>query len=147
MHERIDTIDPRIWPTGETEAATAERLGSLVFDRLLRLDDHGTPQPALAVSWQHDAQQKRWQFRLRDGVKFSDGTTLTPEVAALALQQLLGNQFDVSATSDFVVIQADRTTDCRTFPLSSPLGAILFFTLSDGAQSSGTGPFRYILPA
>ncbi len=78
MREQIATIDPRQWPSAPAQAAAAERLDSLVFDRLVRLDGHGTLQPALAISWQHDAQFRRWEFRLRDGVKFSDGSPLTP---------------------------------------------------------------------
>jgi peptide/nickel transport system substrate-binding protein len=109
MSERVDNIDPRQWPSAPVQVAAAERLSSLVFDRLVRLDEHGTPQPALAISWQHDAESKRWQFRLREGVKFSDGTLLTPAIAAMALQQLLGASFDVSASSDSVLIQADHS--------------------------------------
>ena len=101
MRERIATIDPRQWPSAPAQAAAAERLDSLVFDRLVRLDEHGTLQPALAISWQHDAQSKRWQFRLRDGVKFSDGSPLTPPIAALALQQLLGNFLRCERNSRF----------------------------------------------
>src|SRR5258708_14337666 len=104
MSERIAAIDPRQWPPDSVQAAAAERVDSLVFDRLVRLDEHGTHQPALAISWQHDAQSRRWQFRLRDAVKFSDGTPLAPPIAALALQQLFGASFDVSATSDSVVV-------------------------------------------
>src|ERR1700674_1902552 len=96
MRERVLTIDPRQWPPGSEQIGAAERVEALFFDRLVSFGDHGTVQPALAVSWQHDTQSKRWQFLLRTGVKFSDGTLLTPEVAALALQQLLGNTFDVS---------------------------------------------------
>jgi peptide/nickel transport system substrate-binding protein len=143
IHERIDTIDPRRWPSVATESAAAERVDSLVFDRLLRLDDHGTPQPALAVSWQHDAQQKRWQFRLRDGVKFSEGTPLTSEVTALSLQQLLGNQFDVSATSDSVVIQAGRQLPDLSTQLAT--GHYFIFHIGEDGSMAGTGPFRYTL--
>src|SRR6267378_284771 len=106
---RVVTLDPRQWPSDSIQAAATEQLASLVFDRLARLDDHGATQPALAVSWQHDMQAKRWQFRMREGAKFADSTPLTPEAAALALQQLLGNEFDVSATSDSVVILADHS--------------------------------------
>src|ERR1700675_3620213 len=109
MSARIATIDPRQWPTDSLRAAATERVASLVFDRLVRFDDHGMPQAALAVSWQHDAQSKRWQFRLRDGAKFADGSPLSPEAAAIALQQLLGNSFDVSASSYSVLIQADHS--------------------------------------
>ena len=58
MSERVATIDPRQWPLDSAQAAAAERVDSLVFDRLVRLDDHGAPQPALAISWQHDAAVK-----------------------------------------------------------------------------------------
>ncbi len=108
ISQRIAAIDPRQWPTDSVQAAAFERVSSLVYDRLVRLDERGTLQPALAISWQHDAQWKRWQFRLREGVKFSDGALLTPPIAAIAMQQLLGSSFDVSANSDSVVILADQ---------------------------------------
>jgi peptide/nickel transport system substrate-binding protein len=137
--ERVDIVDPRQWPAGAGEAAAAERLSSLVFDRLARLDEHGTPQPALALSWQKDAPAKRWQFRLREGVKFSDGTQLTPPIAAMALQQMLGVSFDVSATPDSVVIQADRSLP----DLPAQLATGRYFIFHDGADGAltGTGPF------
>ena len=126
--------------TAPAEAAAAERLDSLVFDRLVRRDEHGTLQPALAVSWQHDAQSRRWQFRLRDGVKFSDGSPLTPPVAATALQQLLGASFDVSATSDSVVIQAEHSLP--DFPAKLATGRYLIFHTAEDNSLTGTGPFR-----
>jgi peptide/nickel transport system substrate-binding protein len=140
MREQIATIDPRQWPSAPAQAPAAERLDSLVFDRLVRLDVHGTLQPALAISWQQDAQSKRWQFRLRDGVKFSDGSLLTPTVAALALQQLLGVSFDVSATSDSVVIQAEHSLP--DFPKELATGRYFIFHSAEDNSLTGTGPFR-----
>jgi peptide/nickel transport system substrate-binding protein len=140
LNERMMTIDPRQWPSESARAGSAERVESLLFDRLVRMDDHGTPQPALAVSWQHDAQFKRWQFLLRRGVKFSDGSPLTPEVAALALQQLLGNGFDVSANSDAVISQADHSMS--DLPIQLATGRyFIFHTTTDGGIF-GTGPFQ-----
>src|SRR5579871_1867746 len=109
MGSRVASLDPRQWPAEARKISAAERLDSLVFDRLTRLDARGVLQPALAVAWQHDADSKRWQFRIRENVKFSDGTLLTPSIAAMALQQLLGVSFDVSANSDSVVVQADHS--------------------------------------
>jgi ABC-type transport system substrate-binding protein len=140
ISEHINALDPRQWPTDSVQAAAAERVDSLVFDRLIKLDDRGTLQPALAISWQHDAQSRRWQFRLREGVKFSDGSPLTPPVAALALQQLLGATFDVSATSDSVVVQADRSLP--DFPLELAIGRYFLFHIADDNSLTGTGPFR-----
>jgi len=140
IREQVATIDPRQWPSASAQAAAAERLDSLVFDRLVRLDEHGTLQPALAISWQHDAQSKRWQFRLRDSVKFSDGSPLTPTVAALALQQLLGASFDVSATSDSVVIQAEHSLP--DFQAELATGRYFIFHVAEDNSLTGTGPFR-----
>ena len=140
LSERVVTIDSRQWPPVPAQAAAAERVESLIFDRLVRLDDHASPQPALAVSWKHDAQAKRWQFRLREGVKFSDGTLLTPEEAALALRQLLGNTFDVSTDSDSVIIQADHSLP--DFPVVLAAGRYFIFHSADDGSLAGTGPFR-----
>ena len=137
---RVVTLDPRQWPSDSIQAAATEQLASLVFDRLVRLDDHGATQPALAVSWQHDMQAKRWQFRMREGAKFADGTPLTPEAAALALQQLLGNEFDVSATSDSVVILADHSLP--DLPAQLATGRYFIFHSAADGTLSGTGPFR-----
>jgi ABC-type transport system substrate-binding protein len=140
MSERIVAIDPWHWPADSVRAAAAERVDSLVFDRLVKLDEHGALQPALAISWQHDAQSRRWQFRLREGVKFSDGTPLTPPIAALASQQLLGSSFDVSATADSIVIQADHSMP--NFPMELATGHYFIFHLAQDNSLTGTGPFR-----
>jgi peptide/nickel transport system substrate-binding protein len=140
MSGRIAAIDPRQWPAESIKAGAADSIFSLVFDRLVRLDEHGAVQPALAISWQHDAQSKRWQFRLRDGVKFSDGSLLTPPIAAMALQQSLGVSFDVSATPDSVVIQADHPLP--NFSAELATGRYFIFHTGDDNSLTGTGPFR-----
>src|ERR1700686_1917171 len=135
IRERVATLDPRQWPSDSLRAAATEMLASLIFDRLVRFDDRGTPQPGLAESWKHDVQSKRWQFRLRNDAKFADGSPLTPEAAALALQQLLGNEFDVSATSDSVVIQADHSLP--DFPAQLASGRYFIFHPADDGTISG----------
>jgi len=140
MSERVETLDPRQWPSSAMPAGAAERVDSLIFDRLVRLDEHGTDQPALAVSWQRDAEAKRWLFRIRDGVKFSDGAPLTPTIAALALQQLLGATFDVSATSDSVMVLADHSLP--DLPLQLAAGRYFIFHSMEDNSLAGTGPFR-----
>jgi ABC-type transport system substrate-binding protein len=138
--ERITTIDPRQWPSDSGQSAATEKLASLLFDRLVRFDDRGSLRSALAISWEHDEHSKRWQFRLREGAKFADGSPLTPEAAALALQQLLGNTFDVSATSDSIVIQTDHSLP--DFPARLAAGRYFIFHTADDGSLSGTGPFR-----
>src|SRR4029077_8883385 len=109
------------------------------FDRLTRLDERGIVQPSLAISWQHDAQSKRWEFRLRQGVKFSDGAPFTPPIAAIALQQLLGISYDVSANSDSVVILSDQPLP--DLPTQLATGRYYIFHSGDNSSLTGTGPF------
>jgi peptide/nickel transport system substrate-binding protein len=139
MTQRVSTIDPRQWPSDFARESASERISSFVFDRLARFDDHGALQPALAVSWQHDPESKRWQFLLRKGVKFSDGSPLTPEAAALAIQQLLGNAFDVSATPDSIVIMADHSLS--DLPAMLAQGRFFIFRTANEGSLLGTGPF------
>jgi peptide/nickel transport system substrate-binding protein len=139
ISERIDAIDPRLLPSGPAQAAAAERVDSLVFDRLTRLDERGIVQPSLAISWQHDAQSKRWEFRLRQGVKFSDGAPFTPPIAAIALQQLLGISYDVSANSDSVVILSDQPLP--DLPTQLATGRYYIFHSGENSSLAGTGPF------
>ena len=139
ISEHVTNIDPRQWPSDSLNAAATERLASLAFDRMAHFDAHGVPQPMLSVSWQQEDNAKRWRFRLREGVKFSDGSLLTPEIAAMALQQLLGITFDVSATSDSVVIQADHSLP--NFPSQLAGGNYFIFHTADDGSLAGTGPF------
>src|SRR5580704_16934831 len=79
MRERVNSMDPRGWNPESADASATERLLGLVFERLARMNDAGQPQPALAASWQHDANFTRWQFQIRAGVKFHDGTVLSSD--------------------------------------------------------------------
>jgi peptide/nickel transport system substrate-binding protein len=57
----------------------------LVLDGLTRIDEHGDPQPALGIDWKADGDFHRWQFRLRPGVLFTDGSPLTSIAVAGSL--------------------------------------------------------------
>src|SRR5580698_18195 len=86
MRARVNSMDPRGWNPDSADAAATERLLGLVFERLMRMNDAGQPQPALATTWQHDANFTHWQCQLRAGVKFHDGTILSNEAVVAALQ-------------------------------------------------------------
>src|SRR5216684_3116565 len=59
---------------------------SLIGDTFVKLDALGRPQPALAIAWQSDPSARHWQFTLRRGVKFHDGSLASPG----AIAQILG---------------------------------------------------------
>jgi len=57
----------------------------LVLDGLTALDAEGNVRPALATEWESSDNDHRWQFRLRPGVHFQDGTPLTSAAIVAAL--------------------------------------------------------------
>jgi ABC-type transport system substrate-binding protein len=143
LRERVPTLDPRVRPDEAQIARTQEMLDALVFDRLLRLDDRGNPEPALAVAWQSEDGGKRWQFTLRSGVQFSDGTPLTAEIAAAALASEvateLGSAAHVSGAGQTLTIESvDAMPD---LPQQLATGRnVIFHAAADGTLS-GTGPY------
>ena len=59
---------------GQQHGGLARRL---VLDGLTRIDADGAARPALALRWESENNDHRWQFWLRPGVHFSDGSALT----------------------------------------------------------------------
>ncbi len=143
LRARVASLDPREWPADPVEAAATEKLAALLFDRLVRLDDRGQPEPALAVSWEHDSAAKRWQFRLRVGVKFHDGTPLTPAAVAAAWQgegNPLGKDRLASVSGEWLVIESGRAMP--DLPAELAVGRSLVFHVTAEGGITGTGPFR-----
>jgi hypothetical protein len=133
------TLDPREWKVGSTELATDERLGALVFDRLVALDNYGRFQPQLAIEWSHDAAFKKWQFTLRAGVKFSDGSQLTVAEVVTALEQLLPNGQQISASGNGVIVQSGASMPDLLEELAS--GRYFVYRVQPDGTLMGTGPF------
>lgn len=108
----------------------AAPLTSLVFETLVRLDAAGAPQACLAQSWQHDAAARRWQFNLRPGVEFHDGSPMTAAAVATVLQAALpGMGVAATAAGDAVTIRGTH-----------PLPGLLLDLAHTGWLA--TGPFR-----
>jgi MarR-like DNA-binding transcriptional regulator SgrR of sgrS sRNA len=132
-------LDPREWKAGTVDSATDEKLAALVFDRLVVLDNYGRFQPQLATEWTHDAAFKRWQFTLRAGVKFSDGSALTAADVAAALQPLLPSGQHITATGSSVVIQSAVAAPDMLEELAS--GRFFVYRVQPDGTLLGTGPF------
>jgi peptide/nickel transport system substrate-binding protein len=50
-----------------------------VYDPLVRIRPDGSLEPSLATKWTANADATQWTFSIRGGVKFSDGSALTPD--------------------------------------------------------------------
>lgn len=91
--------------TGQTDqGGEGQRfMGYTVYDSLVEWDLTSAVKPSalvpgLAVSWAVDANDKtKWTFKLRDGVKFHDGSAFTADAVVWNLDKLLkpdAPQFD-----------------------------------------------------
>ena len=63
---------------------------SAIFDTLIFLDSANTPKPGLAVSWTLP-DPSTLELKLRDGVKFQDGTPFNAEAAKFNLDRARGD--------------------------------------------------------
>jgi MarR-like DNA-binding transcriptional regulator SgrR of sgrS sRNA len=138
MHEAVRSLDPADWPAKGMDAAK-EKLISLVFERLVILDENGRPQASLALSWQHDSRNRRWRFRLRPDVKFHDGTVLTSDLAAAALRAQAPD-WKPGAQGDSLVIDCDKPNPDLLFDLAQAAHSI--FLRGEDKKIYGTGPFQ-----
>ena len=82
-------------PPTRNEAFTID-LFSNVFEGLFRLDSALAVKPSLASGWE-TPDERTWLFRLREGVRFSDGTPLTPEDVAASLRAAVERPFPTGA--------------------------------------------------
>lgn len=128
IHDAITFTDPAGWPP---------HLVTLVYDRLVSVDQRGEPRPALAVSWQHDPDNKRWEFRLRPGVKFHDGSPLNAAAVAACLK---GWSSVTAPDEDVVVVQTENPAPDLPARLAGP-GNVILRRGADGV-TTGSGPFR-----
>ena len=111
----------------------------LIFDTLVTTDSSGRVQGALAESWQTSPTDQRVEMRLRQNVKFQDGSPLTAETAAGSLRR--GNPgWNVMSAGDVVTILSGVSASELLQELALPRNAIA--KRDSGSSSIGTGPFH-----
>ena len=146
-------LDPRIGVD-----AQAEHIDSLLFDALVRRDEHFGLQPLLATSWK-TPDPLTWVFHLRTDARFHDGRPLTSRDVKFTIDSILdGTVISVKAGS-FTTLDHIDAPDPATvvFHLKKPDPA-LPFNLCDGAigivpcgsgrdfgqHPMGSGPFAFV---
>ncbi|MFE7629432.1 ABC transporter substrate-binding protein [Kocuria sp. NPDC057446] len=107
----------------ESDAAYILSLSGCL-ETLTRYDEaQGEIVPALATEW-NQVSPTEWDFTLRDGVQFQDGTGLTADAVVTSLQNVLDAEVPARAFSPAVVsgVEAvDERTVRVTTPEESPL--------------------------
>jgi ABC-type transport system substrate-binding protein len=115
----------------------SSNLSRLIFDTLVTLDARGQPQPALSTSWQVEPGNQRWQFSIRRGVTFHDGTPVSSDAVAASLRAENPN-WKVFATGEAVVVECDVPTSNLPALLALPRFGI---AKRGGGKLTGSGPF------
>lgn len=84
----IDTLDPP-----KTQSSNSVMASSLIYEGLVRLDSKLNVQPAGAESWNISPDGKTYTFRIRQGLKWADGSSVTAEDFRYSLERALSKDF------------------------------------------------------
>lgn len=138
MREALTSLDPA---QEQTDASSQANVMRLIFETLVKIDHGGHVQPALAISWQSSPDNRHWTLRLRPGVKFHDGTVLTPEAAAASLR-MQNPSWRIAPERDSIAIEEASPDSELLSELALPRNAI--YIRDAKSTPLGTGPFHVV---
>lgn len=138
-------------------------VGSHIFETLVAKDPRGRLKPALAESWRA-VDELTWEFKLRRGVKFHDGTEFTAADVAATLDRVPGVPNSPSSFATYsrqiterIIVDpyTIRLKTAKPYPLMpNDMGTIMIIpararnaTTDDfnaGKATIGTGPFKFV---
>ena len=123
------TMDPHSWAAAENLGATKQ-----VYEALLDVDSNLAIVPQLALAWK-PLDPTTWEFELRPGVTFHDGTPFTAADVVFSIERAQAESSDFSTNVDGIA--ASKAIDARTvrFTTSGP-DPSLWLKLADVAIMS-----------
>ena len=153
-------------PTEAVDPITVKDLGGIAMlsytGEFLCVDENQQLTPWLATSWSPNSDASVWTFKIRQGVKFNDGTPLTADDVAASINRLADPKNASNALSAFQGVlgkNGAKATDASTvvFTLEAPNGSFPYFLSSDNYNAiilpasyngkfdktwPGTGPWK-----
>ena len=147
-----DSLDPATYENGYTAV-----LNYAIHNHLAEIGQSGNLEPELAESWEASSDATTWTFKLRKGVEFHNGKTMTAEdvVASInhhrgeetksAAKPLLTQVEDIKADGDDTVV-VRLTGGNADFPYVISDYHVAILPTKDGGvdwqSGTGTGPFK-----
>ncbi len=158
----LDADPPNMDPHRST-AAVDRQVYQNLFDKLVDTDENLNIVPMLATSWAVSPDGKTVTLKLRQGVKFHDGTPFNAEAVKYNFDRMQDPNFPSARRSEVRPIQKVTVVDPYTVVLSleKPYSPLLY-VLSDRAgmmvspaeaqkaganfalHPIGTGPFKFV---
>ena len=150
QHGPADTLDPALYT-----AAIDYFRGRMFYGSLTRLTANLSYEPELAEEVLSNDDATEWTFKIRKGVEFHSGKTLTADDVLYTMNRHLGKDSISKASSLVSMVDSwEKVNDYEVkAKLSSPnadlpiaLGTFHFKIIEDGqtdfTTTNGTGPFR-----
>jgi peptide/nickel transport system substrate-binding protein len=76
-----------------------------VYEGLVKMDDEGEIEPALATKWTVSEDQKTYDFTLQDGVTFSNGDKFTADAVKFSIERVKSADWTVDLKKAMDVVQ------------------------------------------
>lgn len=147
-------------PADQTATFTAAVLDPM-YEGLVRMLPDGQVVPRLALSWTSSPDGLDWRFLLRPGVRFHDGTVLTPAIAAQSFARLLSATNGLVGAGHYANVIASIRPDgpALLIHLAKPYAFLLQLLAEPQASlvspaaaqagtigriAVGTGPYRFV---
>ena len=111
MQGDLRSFDP-IWTTANITAYH----GALIYDTLFALDANDKPQPQMVESFGPSDDQLTWTFKLRDGLKFHDGSPVTSADCIASIRRWAVR--DGAGQHMFQRVKDTSAKDDKTFKIS-----------------------------
>ncbi|PZR53479.1 ABC transporter substrate-binding protein [Xylanimonas oleitrophica] len=137
-------------------AAIPQLLLNNVYETLVKVDQDGEIVPLLAESWTVSDDRTVYDFTLRQGVTFSDGSDLTAEDVAASFDRVKTDwlhatkaKMDVVASTealapDHVRVTLSRPSNAWLFDIATAVGAVFPEELGFDLRTTavGSGPYE-----
>jgi len=120
----VNTEPSNLDPAFQSSAVAGNLADEVVEELVSSYGGDGSPQPALATSWQGSPDAMTWSFTLRKGVKFQDGTAFDATAVKANFDRLLDPKVAALHLGDIGQIASTTVVDQYhvRFQLKKPIG-------------------------